>query len=241
MLSSSIGAIPSIASSPFTLFLPSPAGLIADSFHNAFHCIGLTISLVGMLYGEHPPSFAFSYGYDRHEVLAAFSNALFLIFLCLFVMFGALHRLFEPSHIVPESARILEFGLTSLAINVAGVLTLSSTPGSGGSLDYAHKFSDAVSGRGSAGSAKLLALLGLGGANNSSSSGLPLPVSSSGATANGGGGGAHAHNVRAVRITFVSHILSSLAVVLSSLFVRYQGLVWVRRTHWMKGRRCAVL
>lgn len=166
------------------------------------------------------PSFAFSYGYDRHEVLAAFSNALFLIFLCLFVIMGAIHRYFEPSHIQP-TARILEFGVASLAINLAGALTLTgaTAPGSGHSLDYAHKFSDAVSGPGSAGSATLLTIFGLAG-GATGGGGLPLPVTAT-------GGGARAHNVRAVRIMFVSHVLSSTAVILSSLLLRFYGIVWV--------------
>ena len=36
-----------------------------------------------------PPTFAFSYGYERYEVLAAFSSALFLLFVCVFVLGGA--------------------------------------------------------------------------------------------------------------------------------------------------------
>jgi cation diffusion facilitator family transporter len=202
------------------------AGLIADAFHNAFHCVGLGVSLVGMLYAERPPTFAYSYGYDRHEVLAAFANALFLVFLCAYVIVGALHRLVEPSHLVPDTARILEFGLASLAINVAGVLTVTGVPGgagAGGSLDYAHKFtaSVAAAGGGASAGSQLLAWLGLGGGGGGGD--LPLPATGS------AGRGAHASNVRAVHITFLSHVVSSSAVVASSLLVRFFGIVWVSR------------
>lgn len=186
--------------------------------------MGLGVSLVGMLYAEQPPTFAFSYGYDRHEVLAAFANALFLIFLCAYVIVGALHRLVEPSHLVPDTARILEFGLASLAINVAGVLTVTGVPGgagAGGSLDYAHKFSASVAagGGGASAGSQLLAWAGLGGGGGD----LPLPATGS------AGRGAHASNVRAVHITLLSHVVSSSAVVVSSLLVRFFGIVWVRR------------
>ncbi len=42
------------------------------------------------------------------QVLAAFSNALFLIFVCLFIIAGAVNRLFEPVHMKTSSALIFE-------------------------------------------------------------------------------------------------------------------------------------
>jgi hypothetical protein len=55
-------------------------GLVSDAFHMGFHCLGLMASLAGMILSRKSPSFEYSYGYDRFEVLAAFAACTCLIF-----------------------------------------------------------------------------------------------------------------------------------------------------------------
>jgi cation diffusion facilitator family transporter len=101
-------------------------GLIADAIHMCFHCAALFVSLIGMLAASNRAahvSFAYTYGYDRHEVLASFSNGLFLIFVALFIVAGAIGRLFQPA-LVEQSAFIFEFGIVGLAINILGLVLL---------------------------------------------------------------------------------------------------------------------
>lgn len=93
----------------------SSLGLVADAFHMTFHCFALLISLWGTTYTRKAPSPSFTYGYDRYEVLATFSNALFLIFVVMFVMAGALRQLLfgEEPALEAGSALLLEFALMS--------------------------------------------------------------------------------------------------------------------------------
>jgi len=69
------------------LFLSS-LGLTALSYLMLFDSIGLLISLFVIL-SKHllKPTPIFSYGYDRIEVLAGFSNSIFLTFMSFFCLF----------------------------------------------------------------------------------------------------------------------------------------------------------
>lgn len=60
--------------------LRAAPGLINDGFHMMFNCIALSITLVAMVLARKGPTFGYTYGYDRHEVVAAFSNSMFLLF-----------------------------------------------------------------------------------------------------------------------------------------------------------------
>jgi Co/Zn/Cd efflux system component len=61
-------------------FQANSLGLLSDAFHVSFHCLALFTSLIAMILARKPASFAFSYGYDRCEVVAAFTAANCLIF-----------------------------------------------------------------------------------------------------------------------------------------------------------------
>ena len=45
-----------------------------------FNCVALSITLLAMVLSRKGPTFGYTYGYDRHEVVAAFSNSMFLLF-----------------------------------------------------------------------------------------------------------------------------------------------------------------
>lgn len=181
-------------------------GLVSDSFHMFFHCAALLVSLIGMIASAErgaSVSFSYSYGFDRHEVLASFSNALFLIFVGFFIIAGAVGRLFQPS-LIEQSALIFEFGIAGLVLNVVGLVVLG--PGQS-AADHVRRFTKGGP---------------VGGSSAKAAGALPThqsrgPVSS-----------ARASNVDAVRLNFLSHTVSSLAVVASSLAVRYAGWLVVR-------------
>jgi zinc transporter 5/7 len=71
------------------------AGLVSDSFHLTFGCGVLAFSLYAMMVAEQSPSDTYTYGYKRLEVLAAFTNALFLLFLSFSLAVEALHAFVE--------------------------------------------------------------------------------------------------------------------------------------------------
>ena len=189
----------------------SIVGLISDSLQKGFHCVALFISVIGMVASQRPATFAFSYGYDRAEVLAAFSNSLFLTFVCLFIVAGAASRVVEtgPGALAAlQSSRIFEFGVLGLALNVGGVLML----GAGASVhDAVTKFTNAMQ----------ETIGGGGGSGGGSANGPLLPVLA-------GGGGGSGVALSAVYANLASHAASSLTVIVSSLLITYEGWLWVR-------------
>jgi cation diffusion facilitator family transporter len=248
-------------------------GLLSDAMHMFFHVGALGISLIGMVYARRPATFAYSYGFDRFEVLAAFSNSLFLIFVVLFVLAGALQRLLQPSVFDTDAALNLEFGIIGLLINVAGMFAIG--PG-GSALEHLARFQRSASGAslggggGASGAPAAVADRGrsfvafdgqaaagaaraaivhpfLGTAMSPSSASAAAAVGSGGgsggaygagatASAGGGGGGPFSGgpsggpsgvggpNTQAIFLHFFSDGLSSLAVIVSSLLVRYRGV-----------------
>jgi cation diffusion facilitator family transporter len=100
-------------------------GLVSDAMHMAFHATAMGATVYGMLLSKRTPTFAFSYGFERFEVLAAFSNALMLVFVCLFILAGALHRLLEPRAFPATGIPLkLELGAIGLALNLWGIFAL---------------------------------------------------------------------------------------------------------------------
>jgi cation diffusion facilitator family transporter len=182
----------------------------------AFHCIALAISLVGMAHARRtPPSLAYSYGTDRIEVLAAFSNSLMMLFVCLFVLAGALHRLVEGAkaeEVGSQSNALFFFGLLGAAVNAAGVMSLGSGVGS---WQQVARFQGSSSG-GAAGYP-----------SSSSSSSSPQPTtssSSSSSSSSSTSGGGPSYNSRAVFLHVYADAVSSLAVVASALVQKNFGL-----------------
>ncbi|EPS69961.1 hypothetical protein M569_04795, partial [Genlisea aurea] len=94
-------------------------GLISDAFHLTFGCGLLSFSLFAMVVSRQKPDHVYTYGYKRVEVLAAFTNAVFLLFMCFSLAVEALHAFIqdesEHKHYSIISA------VTNLLVNLIGV------------------------------------------------------------------------------------------------------------------------
>lgn len=72
----------------------------------------------------------YSYGWGRLEVMSAFTNACFLIFVCVFTIIETFHTLYKPGDIHSDSLVMASCGLAVNAIGIAlfcKYATLSST------------------------------------------------------------------------------------------------------------------
>ena len=106
-------------------------GLLADALHLAFHSVALCIALYGVLVSKRRATFAFSYGYARYEVLAAFSNTVLLIFMQLFIISGVVHRLLEPAAFERdprEGMGKVVLGAVGVTLNVCAMVLLGVGP-----------------------------------------------------------------------------------------------------------------
>lgn len=103
----------------FIGLLSGRVGLVSDAFHLTFGCGLLTFSLFAMAASRRKPDRVYTYGYKRLEVLSAFTNALFLLFLSFSLAVEALH-----AYIQDESEHkhyLIVSAVTNLLVNLVGV------------------------------------------------------------------------------------------------------------------------
>lgn len=94
-------------------------GLVSDAFHLSFGCGVLTFSLFAMTWADRPPDKAYTYGYKRLEVLAAFTNALFLLFLSFSLAVEALHAFVQDES--EHKHYLIVSAVSNLLVNLLGV------------------------------------------------------------------------------------------------------------------------
>ena len=118
--------------------------LLNDAVHNLSDVPALGISWLAMRWAERPADSEKTYGYHRAGILAAFTNALLLVLLSLWLGYEAIERLRAPVDVV-ESWMIWT-SLAALAVN--GGITLALVRGRG-DLNLrsilVHNFGDALS------------------------------------------------------------------------------------------------
>ena len=125
-------------------FLGHSVALLNDAVHNLSDVPALGISWLAMRWAERPADTEKTYGYHRAGTLAAFTNALVLVFLSLWLGYEALERLRAPVQVV-ESWMIWT-SLAALCVN--GGITLALVRGRN-DLNLRsiliHNFGDALS------------------------------------------------------------------------------------------------
>ena len=125
-------------------WLGRSVALLNDAVHNLSDIPALGISWLAMKWAERPADHDKTYGYHRAGTLAAFTNALLLVLLSLWLGYEAIERLRSPVEVV-ESWMIWT-SLAALAIN--GGITLALVKGKG-DLNLRsiliHNFGDALS------------------------------------------------------------------------------------------------
>ncbi|CAK9169963.1 unnamed protein product [Ilex paraguariensis] len=94
-------------------------GLVSDAFHLTFGCGLLTFSLFAMVASRKHPDRVYTYGYKRLEVLSAFTNALFLLFLSFSLAVEALHAFIQDES--EHKHYLIVSAVTNLVVNLIGV------------------------------------------------------------------------------------------------------------------------
>src|ERR1700676_60310 len=133
--------------------------LLNDAVHNLSDVPALGISWLAMRWAERPADSDKTYGYHRAGILAAFTNAILLVLLSLWLGYEAAERLRSPVEVV-ESWMIWT-SLAALAVN--GGITLALVRGRG-DLNLrsilVHNFGDALSNIAIIGGAVLIRMTG---------------------------------------------------------------------------------
>lgn len=99
--------------------LTGRVGLVSDAFHLTFGCGLLTFSLFAMAMSRKKNDVVYTYGYKRLEVLAAFTNAVFLLFLSFSLLVEALHAFIQDES--EHKHYLIVSAVTNLLVNLIGV------------------------------------------------------------------------------------------------------------------------
>lgn len=102
--------------------LSGSLALLADAGHMLTDAGSLALAWFAFRVSQRPPDWRRTYGFDRFQVLAAYSNGLTLFFVALVIVWEAVHRLQSPSPIL--AGPMLAIAVAGLVINVAAYFVL---------------------------------------------------------------------------------------------------------------------
>ena len=116
--------------------------LLSDALHNFSDVLSLVFSFIAHKLSKKKASVNQTFGYKRAELIAAFVNAMTLIIVALFLIYGATERFFNPQEIASE----LVIWLSILGIVVNGLSALMLKNDADKNLNmksaYLHLFTD---------------------------------------------------------------------------------------------------
>lgn len=119
--------------------ITNSVALVADAFHMLSDVISLVIAIVAVRVSKRRSDIN-TYGWVRAEVVGANINTVFLLALCLTIVFDAIKRFFNPEPI--ENVNLLLIvGSVGLGINIIGLFLFQGFHGhshGGGSHGHAH-------------------------------------------------------------------------------------------------------
>ncbi|KAF2671090.1 cation efflux protein [Microthyrium microscopicum] len=121
-------------------FVTGSLGLLTDSIHMLFDCLGLAVGLAAAVMSKWPPSLNFPYGYAKIDTLSGFANGIFLVLVSVEIVFDAIHRLREGY----ELRRLNELLIVStlgFLVNIVGLTAFGHAHHHGHSHDHSHDHS----------------------------------------------------------------------------------------------------
>ncbi|WP_281336797.1 cation diffusion facilitator family transporter [Flavobacterium eburneipallidum] len=122
--------------------LSGSLALISDALHNFSDVLSLVFSYVAHQLSRKKASVNQTFGYKRAELIAAFVNAMTLIIVALFLVYGAIERFFNPQHI--ESGLVIWLSILGIVMNGLSVVLLKNDADKNLNMKsaYLHLFTD---------------------------------------------------------------------------------------------------
>ncbi|MDD5149139.1 MAG: cation diffusion facilitator family transporter [Flavobacterium sp.] len=116
--------------------------LISDALHNFSDVLSLVFSYLAFKLSRKKASINQTFGYKRAELIAAFVNAMTLIIVALFLVYGATERFFNPHKIASEL--VIWLSLLGIIVNGLSVLMLKQDADKNLNMKsaYLHLFTD---------------------------------------------------------------------------------------------------
>jgi zinc transporter 5/7 len=196
-------------------FLTGSLGLISDSIHMFFDCIALLMGICATVMSKWPPSVKFPYGYGKIDTLAGFANGVFLMLISVEIIYEAIERLFGGSDL-SRTTELLIVSALGLAVNLVGIFGFEHGHSHGHGHGHGHDHGHAAHDHDHKHKASPLE-----SHPPSSTSAVASAPNTATATA-----GSHSHgseNMQGIYLHIMADALGSLAVVVSTILVRFTG------------------
>ncbi len=103
-------------------FISGSLALLADAGHMLTDTAALVFAWFAVRIATRPADWKRTYGFDRFQVLAAFTNGLALFFISIAIFYEAIMRLFEPIEVLGGTMFII--ASVGLIVNVATLILL---------------------------------------------------------------------------------------------------------------------
>ncbi len=118
--------------------------LVSDAGHMFTHAFAIIIGIIAILLARKPPCHHKTYGLYRAEVLAAFINGLFLLFVVVMIIIESFERILNPTEI--NGVIMLVLAILGLIANVTSIIILQGSPKSDLNIKsvFYHMFADAI-------------------------------------------------------------------------------------------------
>ncbi|MEA2099906.1 MAG: cation diffusion facilitator family transporter, partial [Campylobacterota bacterium] len=106
--------------------------LIADALHNAGDVIAIIITYLALKLGSQQTTFKYTFGFLKAEMMAAFTNTLFLFVTMFYMIYEAVNRFFTPEIIEPiymivvGIIAVIANGISAYFLNSIGANSCSS-------------------------------------------------------------------------------------------------------------------
>ena len=125
--------------------LTNSIALLSDAGHMFTHTFAISISLIAILIAKKPPCHHRTFGLYRAEVLDAFINGLFLLFVVVIIIYEAIQRLINPEEVLGYQMLFIAF--IGLFVNMLSIAILHGSHKKNMNIRgvFYHMISDAVS------------------------------------------------------------------------------------------------
>ncbi|UFH60233.1 cation diffusion facilitator family transporter [Sulfurovum mangrovi] len=101
--------------------------LIADALHNTGDVFAIIITYIALRFGTTSPTFQYTFGFIKAEMMAAFTNTLFLLLTMFYMIYESIGRFFAPEVIAPEymivvgMIAVIANGISAYLLHAMGV------------------------------------------------------------------------------------------------------------------------
>jgi zinc transporter 5/7 len=102
-------------------------GLLTDGAHMLLDCSAILIGLYSTYLKDKKNNNSYNFGYIRSEVVGTFINAVFLVFISIYIVFESFERFLQPKEIHSEHLILVSF--LGLVVNMTGIYFLHGDHG----------------------------------------------------------------------------------------------------------------